>query len=326
LWFRSRSFFNLHFLFLILRSLFSMSATLSPTAETSQTRNKSAARSCGTTRQWELTELVGQGSLAEVYRARPVGSPANQPAAYALKMLRPCWQDDAVAIELLQREALAAQSVVNPHVISILTAFVGESPRLLVMPWLEGASIRDRLKTGQKFSVHKTLWVARQTAEALVALHAAGWTHGDVTPANIHVSPVGHVTLLDLSFARRSDEIGSAADRPILGTCSYIAPEFLVSALRPDIRSDLFSLGAVLFEMLCGQTPYRGRSLAELAIEYQQSPPRDLAKLTPETPREIIQLVKQMIAHDPIRRPSSPQELLDRLIPLEIAAMPQWSA
>ena len=120
------------------------------------------------------------------------------------------------------------------------------------MPWLEGASLAARLADGQQFGVPEALWIARQTAEALDALHAAGWMHGDVTPGNIHVSPTGHVTLLDLNFARRSDEIGSAVDRPIMGTCSYLAPEYLTSALRPDIRSDIYSLGVVLFEMSFG--------------------------------------------------------------------------
>ena len=158
-------------------------------------------------------------------------------------MLRPCWQDDPEAIRLLQREAMVGQSVSHPHLVPVLTASVSEPPRLLVMPWLEGASLQARLAAGEQFDVPKALWIARQTAEALDALHAAGWMHGDVTPGNIHVSPTGHVTLIDLSFARRRDEIGSAADRPIMGTCSYIAPEYFTSALRADIRSDIYSLG-----------------------------------------------------------------------------------
>jgi len=283
-----------------------------------------AAKSCGRARQWELVEFAARGSLARIYRARPVGTPPDRPAAYALKMLRPCWQDDPEAIRLLQREAAAAQSVSHPHLISVLTSFVAEPPRMLVMPWLDGASIRARLDARQQFNVPKTLWIARQTAEALNALHAAGWMHGDITPANIHVSPTGHVTLLDLSFARRREEIGSAVDRPIMGTCSYIAPEYFTSALRPDCRSDIYSLGAVMFEMFSGRVPHHGRSLEEMAIAYRQSKPADLARLAPHVPREAIRLVQRMTTHDPIRRPSS-EELCDRLLSLEIAAFSQWA-
>jgi eukaryotic-like serine/threonine-protein kinase len=281
------------------------------------------ADSPGRARQWELVEFVARGSLARIYRARPVGTPADRAATYAVKMLRTCWQNDPEAIGLLRREAMVGQSVSHPHLIPVLTASVSEPPRLLVMPWLEGASLQARLAAGQQFDVPKALWIARQTAEALDALHTAGWMHGDVTPGNIHVSPSGHVTLIDLSFARRGDEIGSAADRPIMGTCSYIAPEMFTSALRADIRSDLYSLGVVLFEMLSGRLPYPGKSLAELAGQHRQSSPAELARLAPHVPREVVAVVQRLTAREPLRRPQTPRELIERLISLEVGALPQ---
>jgi eukaryotic-like serine/threonine-protein kinase len=273
--------------------------------------------------QWELIEFAGLGSLAHVFRARPVGSPEDRPANYAVKMLRPCWEDDENAIRLLQREALVGGSVSNAHLISVLAASVLKPPRLLVMPWLEGASLGARLADGQQFDAAEALWVARQTAGALDALHAAGWIHGDVSPANIHISSNGHVTLLDLSFARRRDEIGSAVDRPIMGTCAYLAPEYLTSALRPDIRSDIYSLGAVLLEALSGRRPFECESLEDLALQHRQSAPLDLAPLAPQSPREILQFVRRMMAKDPLRRPQTPRELIDRLVALEIDAFSQ---
>ncbi len=217
------------------------------------------------------------------------------------------------------------QSVSHPHLVPVLAASVLEPPRLLVMPWLDGASLQARLAAGEMFSIPKSLWIARQTAEALDGLHAAGWMHGDVTPGNIHVSPAGHVTLIDLSFARRSNEIGSAADRPIMGTCSYIAPEYLTSALRPDVRSDIYSLGVVLFEMLSGRLPYPGKDLAELATRHKQSAPADLARLAPNVPREVVALVRRMTAREPLRRPQSPRELVESLVSLEIDSFSQWA-
>ena len=270
-------------------------------------------------RQWELAEFVGEGSLARIYRARPAGTPSDRPAAYAVKMLRSCWEEDPLAIHLLQREALVGQSVSHPHLIPILAAPVIEPPRLLVMPWLEGASLETRLDRGQEFGVPETLWIARQTAEALDALHEAGWIHGDVSPGNIQISPSGHVTLLDLNFARRNDEIGSAADRPVMGTCRFLAPEYLTSALQPDIRSDIYSLGAVLYLIFSGRSPYAGATLEQLATQHRQTAPHDLARLAPNVPREVVQLVRRMTARDPLRRPQTPRELIERLVALEIA-------
>jgi eukaryotic-like serine/threonine-protein kinase len=276
-------------------------------------------------RQWELVEFAARGSLARIYKARPVGTPSNRPATYAVKMLRRCWQSDPEAIRLLRREAIVGQSISHPHLVPVLTASVSELPRLLVMPWLEGASLQARLAAGQHFDLHKMLWIARQTAEALDALHAAGWMHGDVTPGNIHISPTGHVTLIDLSFARRGNETGSVVDRPIMGTCSYIAPECFTSTLCTDIRSDLYSLGVVLFEMLSGCLPYPGKDLAELATQHRQSAPADLTRLAPHVPREVIRLVQRMTAREPLRRPQTPRELLGELIALEIGMFSQWA-
>ena len=244
-------------------------------------------------------------------------------ATYAVKMLRPCWEDDQQAIRLLQREALVGQSISHPHLVPILAASVLEPPRLVVMPWLEGASLAARLADGQQFGVPEALWIARQTAEALDALHAAGWMHGDVAPGNIHISPTGHVTLLDLNFARRRDEIGSAADRPIMGTCNYLAPEYLTSALRPDIRSDIYSLGAVLFEMLSGRRPFAARDAGAIVAAAPAVAPPDLGRLAPHVPREVVQLVRQMMAKEPLRRPQTPRELIERLVALEIGSFSQ---
>jgi serine/threonine-protein kinase len=269
-------------------------------------------------KQWELVEFVALGSLARIYRARLAGSPADRPAGYAVKMLRPAWQKRGEAIRLLQREAYVGQSLAHPHLVPVLSASVAEPPRLLVMPWLEGASLQARLAAGETFDVPRSLWIARQTAEGLDALHQAGWMHGDVTPGNIHVSPSGHVTLIDLSFARPRAEFGSAVDRPIMGTCNYLAPEYLTSALRPDIRSDIYSLGVVLFEALAGRVPFPAADLSELAERHRQSAPPELARLAPQVPREVARLVREMTARQPLRRPQSPRELADRLAALEI--------
>ncbi len=265
-----------------------------------------------------MVNFAAQGGLAKIFRARPAGSQPNHPALYALKMLLPDWQNDPQAVRLLKREALVGQGVSHPHLIPILSANVQQPPRFVVMPWLEGATLQQRLDAGHGFDLPRVLWIARQTAEALDALHKAGWMHGDVKPSNIMLSPDGHATLLDLGFARRCDETGSAVDRCVLGTFHYIAPEFLTSAIRADIRSDIYSLGAVLYRILAGRLPFEGDDLADLASQHKQSLPPNLRRIAPHLPADAARLVHGMLSKDPLRRPQNPRELIELLARLEI--------
>jgi serine/threonine protein kinase len=269
--------------------------------------------------RWKLVKLAGQGGLTRVYRARPADAPDQQTPAYALKLLRPEWQHDARAAAMLAREALVGRAVSHPHLVPVLASSTARAPQFVVMPWLDGATLRQRLACHGPLDVPEALWIARQAAEALAALHAAGWMHGDVKPANLRISRAGHVTLLDLGFARSSGQSGSAADRCVLGTCTYMAPELLTSQLRADRRSDLYSLGAVLFEMLCGRPPFEGPDAGKLAAQHVAASPPDVQRLVPHVPRMVANLVRQMLAKDPLRRPQTPGELVERLASLEIA-------
>jgi serine/threonine-protein kinase len=255
--------------------------------------------------------------LANVFLARLAKTQAKP--SYALKVLRPETAANPRAVQLMLREAEVGAQVVNSHLIPIFSASLIRPPYYVVMPWLEGATLKRRLAGGRNFELPRALWIIRQTAEALAALEKSGWMHGDVKPGNLMISPGGHVTLLDLNFARRGEESGAAVDRCILGTFYYIAPELLTSAMRADIRSDIYSLGVVFYEMLAGRRPFEAEDMADLASQHMQSTPPDLKELAPHLPGEVVQLVRRMIAKDPARRPQSPDELIAELMRLEIA-------
>ncbi len=269
--------------------------------------------------QWELTQLLGEGTLSLVYQARPAGG-VNRPAGYAVKMLKPQWQDDSRMAALFCREAIVARDVSNAHLIAILTSQIHLPPYYLVSPYLRGCSMLEQLRR-QRPTVPFALWVARQVAEALQALHIRGWLHNDVKPANIFISPEGHATLLDLGFARKLEETSAADDRPLLGTFNYMAPELLTSMLRADHRSDLYSLGATLFEMLTGKAPIQAHDLSELALLHRHGQRANLRALAPHLPVRLVKLVDSLLAKDPLRRPNDAQELINKLVSLEIESL-----
>ncbi|HEV2970756.1 MAG TPA: serine/threonine-protein kinase [Pirellulales bacterium] len=274
---------------------------------------------------WRLEGLLGEGALARVFRARPAASPAGHRAAYALKMLHRRWEEQSEAVALLRREAKVGRTVVHPHVIPVLAAHLHDAPYFVVMPRLVGQTLAARLRGGP-LNASTALWIARQTAEGLSAMHRHGYLHGDVKPANIFLARNGHLTLLDLGFARAFGETGSAANRLVLGTINYLAPELLTSALAADERTDIFSLGIVLFEMLAGRLPLAARDLADLLRMHNEYRPPNLRALRPDLPPELAHLVRRMLFKEPLRRPQSMQEVIHQLVRLEIDALDERAA
>lgn len=260
---------------------------------------------------------IGGGELADVYLARVAESGAHQPASYAIKILSPLWQDDPRGLAILAREVQVAGQVTHPHLVPVLAASLEEPPFYLAMPYLEGHSLADQLTSEAMLDLPVIFWIARQAAEAAWALARAGWMHGDVKPTNIIISPSGHATLIDLGCAAQTRWRARIADRPVLGTLNYIAPEMLYSAYGGDSQSDVYSLGVVLFEMLTGRLPFDAQDVAELALKHRQDLPGDVRSLVPHLPTRAARLVQQMLAKEPLRRPT-PSELVGRMIALEI--------
>ena len=267
---------------------------------------------------WCLVELASQSELAELYRARPAVAAPDRPAGYALKVLRPKWESDPRAREVFRREMLLGRLVRHPHLVAVLGGQIHRPPIYVITPWLEGKTLAQSLAGGWQPDLPVALWIVRQVADALQALNRIGWMHGDIKPENIHLGPSGHVTVLDLGFARRPKAASNALDRCVAGSWAYLAPEWSTNVYRPDIRSDLYSLGVVLFQMLSGRLPFEADSPSDLMRLHRQERAPDLRGLVPKVPPGVAQLVQSLLAKEPLRRPQTPEELIDRLVRLEI--------
>jgi len=152
----------------------------------------------------------------------------------------------------------------------------------------------------------------------LETLHENGWIHGDLKPANIFLSPTGHATLLDLGFTRRIESPGNIVDRPLLGTLHYVPPELITSTLKADGRSDFYSLGITLYQMLTGRLPFANDDVGQLVTLHLQGVPPEPRRFRPQLPHHVCRLLREMLAKEPLRRPHTAEELVSRLAELEI--------
>jgi serine/threonine-protein kinase len=258
-----------------------------------------------------------------VYQAAPATCAANR-ADYALKVLRSENNQDSVAVGMLRREARLGARVSHPNLAAILAAHVESPPYYVVMPYLGGATLRSILRETMlhppaALRLPQVLWVVRQTAEALAALHETGWLHCDVKPENIQVAHTGHTTLLDLGLAQPIAASHTRAE--FAGTPNYAAPEWFSRTTQAGLTSDVYSLGVTLFEILTGKLP-RPPLAPGTQCDWQSRAPNP-RRSRPELPIQVTRLIERMLAVEPLRRPLA-EELIGTLIDLEIEFLDEW--
>jgi serine/threonine protein kinase len=251
---------------------------------------------------FDVLRPLGGGPLTEVFAARRHAD--DRPCA--LKLPREVWPGHSTAVRLLRREYRVLRSVRHPHLVRMIDAHVTDPPYFLAFDYLEGESLRDRLQRDYALDLRTTVWIARQTAEALANLHRAGFIHGDVKPDNVRLLDAGTAVLVDLGFAHRPGENGVFADEGyVLGTGHYLAPELRGDNPQDGPAADWYSFGVMLYEMLTGTLPDPDGSVARVSFGW---PPR------------LTALLRGLLARDPDARP--PDALLvHELIALEIAAL-----
>lgn len=269
--------------------------------------------------RYEAIAPAGEGAFCEIWQIRD----RQTGELHALKRLSEHRQQDNTAQQLLRNEVHVAQEVKSPHVVKVVGSNFECRRPYAILEWIEGSTLEEQLRAWGRFETAHAVWMARQCAQGLHDLAAAGFTHGDLKPANIILSPQGEVKLIDLGFAQPlgtcTDSYGHAV---MLGTAEYMAPEAIVGRNEIAGAKDIYSLGVVLFRALTGRLPFPSDSTKEVLRLQREARPPILRRWCPTAPRELAALVGRMLAKHPIRRPANSRELVRDLIDIEIGCLP----
>jgi serine/threonine-protein kinase len=252
---------------------------------------------------WRLVQLLSQGEWASVYRARPSAVSPDSPADYVVKVARNDGGSDLLPVQLIRREALVGELVAHPHLTCLLSSHVHRPPHYLVMPHLEGQTAGQILASSGRMAPPRALSIVRQAAEALTALHEAGWIHSDVKPGNVFVSPTNHTTVLDLGLARRIGCNECQGRGPLAGTLAYAPPESFSSLVDLGPASDVYSLGVTLYQLICGSLPFDEQDPTKLAAAHVHCHPPDPRNSAPRIAADVVLLLRCMMDKQPSRRP-----------------------
>jgi serine/threonine protein kinase len=266
---------------------------------------------------YDLLRRLGGGAMTVVYSARDCGNDRKS----AIKLLRDDVEDQATAVKLLQREARAGLSVRDRHLLRYLDAHVLTPPYYLVIELLRGESLKERLRRRVRLDIATALGIARETAEALAAMHRAGFVHGDVKPENILLVRNGAAKLIDLGFAHRPGENAAfLRDGFLMGTANYLAPELCAFDPSADERSDLFSLGVTLFEMLAGRLPYPPGTTYQTLRRHLHDSPANIRLHADGLPPSLSALIHSLMLPRPEDRPHV-RLVIQQLIGIENASV-----
>ena len=274
---------------------------------------------------WQPVRLLGRGRATIVFQARPIHSTPDSPADYVIKTIAAEYLDDPLALASLRREAKVAAELSHPNLPVLLASQLHRSPYHLAFLHERAVSSRRLLQPPRNeqgdsprgLRIPQALWIARQVAEGLHALHEAGWLHGDIKPDNLLVTPQGRATLIDFGFARRLDGEECSFNEPLAGSCIYTPPEMIVPQGSLTTTSDVYSLGVTLFELLTGRPPMETTSRSAIVSWHLRSVAPELRSILPHAPLRLARLLRAMLARQPLRRPSV-SELIQWLAELEI--------
>ena len=250
--------------------------------------------------RYELEELVGSGGMSSVYRAHD----RMLERKVALKILHSRLGDDDEYVERFRREARAVAQLAHPNIVTVIDRGDDGGRQFIVFEYIDGQTLKEVVDAEGALPIDEVLRLGTGIAAGLAFAHERGIVHRDVKPQNVLMNGDGRAKVTDFGIARSLDvEHGVTETGTVLGTSNYIAPE-QASGQPVDDRSDVYSLGVVLYELLTGEVPFPGESFVAVAMQHINEPPPSVLERRPDAPLRLASLVDAMLVKDHTLRPS----------------------
>jgi len=278
---------------------------------------------------YRILSLIGAGGMGDVYLAEDTSLGRR----VALKLLPEPFNSDDDRLRRFEQEARAASALNHPNIITIHEVGSDEGTRFIATEFIEGETVRQRLKHAG-FGLREAIDVAIQVARALAAAHRAGIVHRDIKPENVMLRPDGIAKVLDFGVVKLTEKFAEHLSGPqsaeseegdvttlglvtteanvVMGSPNYMSPE-QARGLAVDARTDIFSLGALLYEMLTGKMPFKGATVSDVIVSILERQPPPVSELLPDAPPKLQAIVDRAMAKDLGARYQTVDDLLDDL-------------
>ena len=265
---------------------------------------------------YTIQELIGEGGMANVYKAvvSAPGGPVPEGTVVAVKVLRQELMHDADLVRRFKNESKAISLLNHPNIVKVYDVSVSENLQYIDMECVEGMTLREYLnERGGKITSRETVHFIAQILRALDHAHRNGVVHRDIKPQNIMLLDNGQLRMMDFGIARISRAENQIQNgKKTMGSVHYISPE-QAKGEETDPKSDIYSVGVMMYEMLSGRLPFDADDMVEVARKQIRDTPKPLAELAPEVPLGLVQITERAMAKLPVNRYSSAAEMLEAL-------------
>jgi serine/threonine-protein kinase len=255
--------------------------------------------------RYRVEAKIGQGGMAEVFR----GFDPSLDRTVAIKVLLPPYDRDAGFVARFRREAQAAARLNHPNIVGVYDAGADGDTQYIVMEYVEGRTLASFLAGGGKPTPVQAVELSGKVALALRAAHGQGIVHRDIKPANIMVTRVGAVKVMDFGIARLQTDATAPQTSSVIGTPAYFSPE-QAQGQPVDARSDIYSLGCVLYELIAHRQPFKGDTPVAVAYKQVNETPAPPSRFNPDVPPRLDAVVMKCMAKNPANRYQSADELI----------------